>query len=160
MAQVSAGILLYQIRNGSIEVFIVHPGGPYFQDKEEGAWSIPKGLPEENEPLFKAAYREFEEETGITLNDGHPIPLGTIKQKEGKTVHAWAVENDFPTPLQIKSNSFEMEWPPHSGKQQTFPEVDQAGFFSMKTAKKKINPAQVALIDRLKEHIKQHERHS
>jgi len=156
MAQVSAGILLFRISNGGIEVFIVHPGGPYFQNKDKGAWSIPKGLPHKEETLLQAAFREFEEETGISLKDNTPEPLGHIKQKGGKEVHAWAVLQELSTPVAIKSNSFEIEWPPHSGQHQSFPEIDRAEFFTLEKAKEKINPAQVAFIEALEKSIKQH----
>lgn len=147
---VSAGLLLFRRRDAALEVLLVHPGGPFFARKDEGAWSIPKGeaLPEED--LLTRAKMEFEEELG-TMVEGKFISLGSIRQKAGKTVHAWAVEGDLPADFRCNSNSFEMEWPPHSGKRQSFPEVDRAEFFDLAAARRKINPAQVALLDRLVE---------
>ena len=130
----------------------MHPGGPYWAKKDLGAWSIPKGEIEENEDESEAAGREFEEETGIQLN-GELIPLKPIKQKTGKNVAAWAVEQDIDA-SNIKSNHFEMEWPPRSGKYQQFPEMDRAGWFSVFDAKEKIIPGQAALIAELEEILK------
>jgi len=147
-ARQSAGLLMYHFRNGKLEVLLVHPGGPYFRKKDEGAWSIPKGLMEKDEEPLSAALREFEEETGIKPA-GPYLDLGTVRQKSGKIVHAWAFQGDWDSSRPIHSNEFEMEWPPHSGKKQRFPEIDRAGFFTPEEAKKKINPAQAAFIDRL-----------
>ena len=127
----------------------MHPGGPFWAKKDEGAWSIPKGEAAPGEDLLTRAQTEFEEELGIRP-EGNYISLGSIKQKGGKTVHAWAVEGDLPESFQLKSNLFEMEWPPRSGKMKTFPEVDRAEFFPEKIARRKINPAQTLFIDRLR----------
>ena len=144
----SAGLLLFRGRGPALEVLLVHPGGPFFQKKDEGAWSIPKGEAAADEDLLTRAKREFEEEIGLGL-DGTFVSLGSIKQKGGKAVHAWAVEGDLPPDYQFKSNSFEMEWPPHSGRRQTFPEIDRAEFFSEPAARRKMNPAQAEFLDRL-----------
>lgn len=148
MSVESAGILMYRMRNDKPEVFLAHPGGPFFRKKDDGWWTIPKGLPEKGEDLIRAALREFEEETGIKLK-GSALSLGTIKQKGGKTVHCWAMEGDIPQDFKLSCNTFEIEWPPRSGKKQKFPEIDQVEFFSIDHAIKKINPAQVVLIERL-----------
>ena len=148
----SAGILVFRIREKKPEIFLMHPGGPYWAKKDLGAWSIPKGEIGENEDEEEAARREFEEETGIQLN-GELIPLKPIKQKTGKTVIAWAVEQDIDV-SNIKSNQFEMEWPPHSRKYQQFPEMDRAEWFSVSDAKEKIIPGQAALIAELEEILK------
>jgi predicted NUDIX family NTP pyrophosphohydrolase len=147
MAKKSAGILLYRIKNKFLELFLVHPGGPFWTKKDDGAWSIPKGEFEDDEDPLDAAKREFEEETGIKIS-GEFIQLNSIKQKSGKTVYAWAVKGDT-DPEKIKSNNFEIEWPPKSGKMKTFPEIDKAAWFNMSEAKKKINEAQAALIKEL-----------
>lgn len=150
----SAGLLLYRIKNKIPEVFLVHPGGPFWSKKEIGAWSIPKGEIEEGEDLLKAALREMEEETGIKINIPFEklIPLTEAKQKSGKIIYAWAAEADFETG-KIKSNLFEMEWPPKSGKFQSFPEVDKAGWINLADAKKKIISGQVILIEELEETV-------
>jgi len=147
MPKQSAGILLYRKSAKGLQVFLVHPGGPFFKNKDEGSWSVPKGeyLPDED-PLM-AAKREFQEETGSEIA-GNFIALNPIKQKGGKTVLAWAVEGSIDQG-NIKSNTFEIEWPPRSGKKQTFDEIDRAEWFDIATAKIKINPAQAALIDEL-----------
>jgi predicted NUDIX family NTP pyrophosphohydrolase len=144
----SAGILLYRNINNQLEVFLVHPGGPFFKNKDEGAWSIPKGefLPDED-PLL-AAKREFFEETGMQLTDEESINLTPIKQKSGKTVHAWAIVGDI-DPAVLVSNLFEIEWPPRSGKKASFAEIDRGDWFTVEVAKTKINPAQAALITEL-----------
>ena len=143
----SAGLLLYRFQNKELQVFLVHPGGPFYKNKDAGAWSIPKGEPGKDEDLLQAAKREFEEETGFNVS-GKFIELTPIKQKSGKQVHVWALEKDVDAE-KIKSNLFEIEWPPKSGKKQQFPEIDKAAWFSIKEAKEKINPAQVLLIDQL-----------
>ena len=147
MNKQSAGILLYCKVNNTLQVFLVHPGGPFFRNKDDGSWTIPKGEVLDGEDLLTAARREFEEETGQAI-DGKFTALNPIKQKGGKIVHAWAVEGDIDHTA-IKSNNFEIEWPPRSGKQQSFPEVDRAEWFDVDTAKIKINPAQVRLIEEL-----------
>jgi predicted NUDIX family NTP pyrophosphohydrolase len=147
MAKQSAGILLYRIVDGQLQVFLVHPGGPFFKNKDDGSWSIPKGEFADDENSLDAAKREFLEETGQSIN-GNFIELTAIRQKGGKTVHAWAVEGDIDHKT-IASNTFEIEWPPRSGKKQMFPEIDRAGWFDVETAKMKINSAQAAFIDHL-----------
>ena len=147
MQKKSAGILLYRSQHKDPEVFLVHPGGPFWAKKDDGAWSIPKGEFDDDEDPLDAAKREFEEETGIKIS-GEFNPLAPIKQKSGKLVFAWAVEGNI-DPARIKSNSFEIEWPPKSGKKMSFPEIDRAGWFNLMEAKKKINPGQSALIKEL-----------
>jgi len=144
----SAGLLMYRIRDGSLEVFLAHPGGPLFRKKDQGYWTIPKGEPPENEPLLETAVREFEEETGIKPG-GSFIELGSIRQKGGKVVHAWAFESNHDSQRFIRSNTFEMEWPPRSGWIQSFPEVDRAQFFSLGEAKEKLKDSQWPLVERL-----------
>jgi predicted NUDIX family NTP pyrophosphohydrolase len=147
MKKKSAGILLYRIRNKKMEVLLVHPGGPFWKSKDEGAWTIPKGEADDNEDLLATAIREFEEETGTALK-GSFIELTPVKQKSGKLVYAWAIEGDL-NEKKISSNTFEIEWPPKSGKMQSFPEIDRAEWFTITQAKEKINAAQVALLDEL-----------
>lgn len=142
----SAGILAYRIKE-RLEVFLVHPGGPFFKNKDAGVWTIPKGELDDNEEPLIAAQREFKEETGIDLK-GEFIFLQPIKQKAGKLVHAWAIECDIDH-TNISSNTFEMEWPPRSGKRAIFPEVDKAAWFSIEDAKQKMNAAQFELIVQL-----------
>jgi len=143
----SAGLMLYRRINGIIEVFLVHPGGPFWKNKDEGAWSIPKGEFDVNEEPLDAATREFFEETGIQVS-GEFLELKSIKQKGGKIVFAWALEKDIDANT-ITSNLFEIEWPPRSGKFQNFPEVDRAAWFTIDEAKKKINAMQVAFLKEL-----------
>ena len=149
----SAGILLFRRRAGGIEVFLVHPGGPWFERKDAGAWSLPKGEVEAGQDPLEVALREFAEETGQRLEacapDAAPHPLGDVRQRGGKRVFAWAVEGDWPASAALASNDFELEWPPRSGRRQRFPEVDRGGFFALATAREKMNPAQVELLDRL-----------
>lgn len=147
--RVSAGLLMYRVKDGRLEVFLAHPGGPFFANKDEGAWGIPKGEPEPGDDLLSTALREFKEETGLEAK-GELLPLGSIKQRGGKTVHAWAFEGEYDESQPIRSNLFTMEWPPRSGRQQEFPEADRAAFFDVETAKRKIKPAQDELIDRLR----------
>jgi predicted NUDIX family NTP pyrophosphohydrolase len=146
----SAGILLYRRLGGRSEVLLVHPGGPFWSRRDEGAWSIPKGEYEDGEDPLEAAQREFEEELGRAAPDGEPLDLGEIRQKSGKLVHAWALEGDL-DPDEITSNTFTLEWPPRSGRMREFPEVDRAGWFTLEHARDKLNPAQVALLERLAE---------
>ena len=143
----SAGILVYRFSRNQPEVFLVHPGGPFWKGKEKGAWSIPKGEFSEDEEPLPAAKREFEEETGKTIG-GKFMELKPVKLKSGKWVYAWAVEGNVDA-NDIKSNTFSQEWPYKSGNWQTFPEVDKAGWFTIQEAKEKINEAQVPLIDDL-----------
>ena len=147
MPKQSAGILLYRKINDQLEVFLVHPGGPFFKNKDDGVWSIPKGEFLDDEDALIAAKREFLEETGQSI-DGEFIKLKPVKLKSGKTVYAWAVEGNIDQEL-IVSNLFEMEWPPRSSKMASFAEVDRAAWFEPAVAKVKINPAQIALIDEL-----------
>ncbi|HEV2382852.1 MAG TPA: NUDIX domain-containing protein [Terriglobia bacterium] len=151
MAKVSAGLLLFRYRDGRLQVFLVHPGGPFWARKDEGAWSIPKGEVGDGEDPLAAAKREFEEETGIQPS-GDFVPLAAIRQKAGKVVQAWAFAGDC-DPRQTRSNSFTMEWPARSGKQKEFPEVDRAEFFEIEEAKRKINPAQAALLAELQQKL-------
>jgi predicted NUDIX family NTP pyrophosphohydrolase len=144
----SAGILLYRVRNQALEVLLVHPGGPFWKNKDAGAWSLPKGEFTDEEDPLEAALRELEEETGQPVKRNTCIPLTPVKQKGGKQILAWAMKGSLNT-TQINSNTFEIEWPPKSGKMQTFPEVDKADWFPIPTAKEKINPAQAALLDEL-----------
>jgi predicted NUDIX family NTP pyrophosphohydrolase len=134
-------------RRDGLQVLLVHPGGPFWKNKDDGAWSIPKGEVDENEDLLLCARREFEEELGVAPQ-GSFIALSPIKQKAGKIVHAWCFEGDLDA-ASIHSNTFTMEWPPKSGKRAEFPEVDRAEWFDLPTARKKINPAQAAIIDEM-----------
>ena len=145
--KVSAGLLLYRVCDGIFQVLLVHPGGPFWQHKENGAWSIPKGGINPGEDPLDAAKREFTEETGFPSH-GPFVPLASIRQKSGKTVHAWAFAGDC-DPARVRSISFEMEWPPYSGQKRTFPEVDRAAFFNLEEAQRKIIPAQAAFIQEL-----------
>jgi predicted NUDIX family NTP pyrophosphohydrolase len=149
MGPTSAGILVYRRGSGGrLEVFLVHPGGPFFRNRDEGAWGIPKGLVEEGENLQTTALRELEEETGLRPGS-ELIDLGSVRQRGGKTVRAWAVHHDPPGGVELRSNSFTLEWPPRSGRLQRFPEIDRGEFFELEEAKRKINPSQAELLDRL-----------
>jgi predicted NUDIX family NTP pyrophosphohydrolase len=154
MAATSAGVLLYRLAGDSPEVLLVHPGGPLWAKKDLGVWSIPKGEPDDGEDLRDCALREMEEELGSppALAPDELIELGTIRQKSGKIVHGWAAEADF-DPSALRSNAFAMEWPPRSGVEREFPEVDRAEWFDPDTARLKINPAQAAFIDRLLDYL-------
>ncbi len=147
MPKTSAGILLYRRREGLLEVFLVHPGGPYWARKDDGAWSIPKGEFSPGEDPLEAARREFEEETGSPCH-GDFVPLGAVRQPGGKIVHAWAVLGDADADS-IRSNTFEIEWPPRSGRCQRFPEIDRAGWFTLEQAEKKILKGQRELLGQL-----------
>lgn len=147
MAKQSAGLLLYRSKKNQMEVFLAHPGGPFWVKKDLGSWSIPKGEFQEDEDPLVAAQREFHEETGFSIS-GEFKPLSSIKQKSGKIVYAWAIAGDVDQ-TKIKSNTFEMEWPPKSGKMKEFPEIDKAEWFTLAVAREKINPAQAAFLDRL-----------
>ena len=156
--RVSAGLLMFrrnsdirrEQRIDNVEVLLVHPGGPFWTKKDEAAWTIPKGEAEPGEDLLSRAQIEFEEELGVKPS-GNLIELGSIKQKGGKVVHAWAFEGDLPPSFKLKSNTFEIEWPPRSGKLKEFPEVDRAEFFPQEIARRKINPAQALFLDRLRD---------
>ncbi|MBW1991485.1 MAG: NUDIX domain-containing protein [Deltaproteobacteria bacterium] len=147
MPKQSAGLLLYRWREGRLEVFLVHPGGPFWRRKEAGAWSIPKGELSPGEDPLAAARREFAEETGFSVQ-GEFVPLAPVTQAGGKVVHAWAVEGEL-DPEKIKSNTFILEWPPGSGREQEFPEVDRVAWFGLEEARDKINPAQRRLLEEL-----------
>lgn len=147
MAKQSAGIVLFRRRDGQLQVFLVHPGGPFWVKKDTGAWSIPKGEFQDEEPLI-AAVREFREETGFELTTGDVRALGSARQSGGKVVHAFAVEGDL-DPAALSSNTFTMEWPPRSGREQEFPEVDRGGWFTLNEARTKLHKGQIALIERL-----------
>jgi predicted NUDIX family NTP pyrophosphohydrolase len=144
----SAGILLFRRHEGGLEVLLAHPGGPLYTTRDEGHWTIPKGEPDGDDELLAVARREFLEETGHPPPDGPPLVLGSIQQKGGKVVHAWALEGDL-DPADAQSNTFEMEWPPRSGRMQSFPEIDRAEWFTLDDAREKLNPAQAEFLDRL-----------
>lgn len=145
---IAAGLLMCRIQANEVEFFLVHPGGPFFKNKDEGVWSIPKGIPEHtSEELLAAALREFEEETGITPK-GDFKSIGWIQQKAGKIVHAWTFLGEWDPATGIKSNLFSIEWPPKSGKLQQFPEMDRAAWLTYSDAAMKINPAQLPFLDR------------
>ncbi len=148
MAKTSAGVLLYRWCDAELEVLLVHPGGPFFAGKDAGAWSIPKGEYEAGEDPLTAALREFNEEIGCGPGSAEPRSLGQVKQASGKIVSAWAIHGDCDAGA-IRSNLFSMEWPPRSGKMRQFPEVDRAGWFTLDLARRKMNPAQCAFLDRL-----------
>ena len=144
---------MFRKEGEELEVLLVHPGGPYFQSKDDGAWTIPKGEVTEGEDLLRRARIEFAEEIGIAAAGEDWIELGSIKQKGGKTVHGWAFAGDLENDFKLLSNTFEMEWPPRSGKMKEFPDVDRARFFSLEEARKKIKEAQSPFLDRLKESL-------
>jgi predicted NUDIX family NTP pyrophosphohydrolase len=146
----SAGILLYRRGEAGLEVLLVHPGGPFWAKKDLGAWSIPKGEHDDGEDARACALREFAEETGSAAAPGELTDLGSVRQKAGKVVQAWALEGDL-DPAAVRSNTFTLEWPPRSGRMREFPEVDRAGWFALDAARERINPAQAAFLDRLRE---------
>ena len=148
MANKSAGILVYRWRLDSLEVLLVHPGGPFWKNKNHHSWSIPKGLVDESEDLLDGAIREFNEETGFSIGKTNLIELEEVKQPGGKVVKVWAKEGDF-DPADLKSNTFKMEWPPKSGTAQHFPEVDKAAWFGVENAKTKVVKGQISIIDQL-----------
>jgi predicted NUDIX family NTP pyrophosphohydrolase len=147
MPRISAGLLMYRIHSGKLQVLLAHPGGPRSKNKDEKAWSIPKGEVEPDEDLFETAKREFEEETGVSAT-GPFVRLTPVQQKGGKIVHAWAFQGDC-DPRATTSNTFTMEWPPGSGRQKEFPESDRADFFDLKVARRKIKVGQEGLIEEL-----------
>jgi predicted NUDIX family NTP pyrophosphohydrolase len=148
----SAGLLVYRMRDGVPEVLLVHPGGPFWKRRDEGAWSIPKGEIEPGENPVAVARREFREELGADPPAGELAPLGTVRQAGGKVVHAWAVRGDF-DPGAMRSMAFEMEWPPRSGRRASFPEVDRAEWFGLERARTKILEAQRTFIERLEKEL-------
>jgi predicted NUDIX family NTP pyrophosphohydrolase len=164
MQRRSAGLLLFRRTSEGLEVFLVHPGGPYFARKDAGAWTIPKGEPESGEEPLAVALREFAEETGQSVETcapkAAPLALGTVRQRGGKTVEVWAVEGDWPADATLCSNTFEIEWPPRSGRRRSFPEVDRGGFLPLEIAREKIHPAQAELLDRLVQHLAAGEPHA
>jgi predicted NUDIX family NTP pyrophosphohydrolase len=147
VAKRSAGILLYR-RTPALEVLLVHPGGPFWAKKDEGAWSIPKGEHDDAEDALACAQREFEEETGTRPSAGELEDLGSVRQKSGKVVQAWALEGDLDHTA-VRSNTFTLQWPPRSGRMSEFPEVDRAEWFGLDEGRRRINPAQAAFLDRL-----------
>lgn len=146
-SKISAGLLLFRRKDDQVEVFLAHPGGPFWRQRDLGSWTIPKGVIEPGEDPLDAARREFEEETGIRPT-GPFLPLGSVRQKAGKTVHAWAWEGDA-DPAAIQSNEMEVEWPRGSGRWRRYPEVDRCGWYDPTAARSRINSAQAELIDRL-----------
>jgi predicted NUDIX family NTP pyrophosphohydrolase len=148
----SAGLLMYRRNRGQLEVLLAHPGGPFFAKKDAGHWTIPKGEIEPGEGGLTAALREFHEEVGVAVDPkSRFLLLGSIRQKGGKIVHAWACEGNYDEAAPVQSSTFEMEWPPSSGKRQRFPEVDQLKFFPLPEARRKIKDTQIPLLDRLEE---------
>lgn len=139
---------MYRRHTGHLEVLLAHPGGPFWTNKDDGAWTIPKGLVDDGEDYLTTAKREFEEELGTAPNAAEFVPLGEVRQKAGKTVVAFAFEGDL-DPAKIESNTFKAEWPPRSGQWRSFPEVDRAAFFPLDAARTKINPAQAEFLSRL-----------
>lgn len=146
-SQTSAGLLLFRRSPGPLELFLAHPGGPFWRGRDAGAWTIPKGLTEPGEDLLAAACREFEEETGVKPL-GPFLPLGSVRQKAGKVIHAWAWEGDA-DPAAVTSNTMKAEWPRGTGRWLTFPEVDRCAWFTPDEARDRLNPAQAELVDRL-----------
>jgi predicted NUDIX family NTP pyrophosphohydrolase len=149
VAKRSAGIVLYRERTGAPEVLLVHPGGPFWEKKDLGAWSIPKGEYAESEDPLACALREFEEELGVRPPTDAPIDLGSTRQAGGKLVRAWAAEGDLDA-ASVRSNTFTLEWPPRSGVMREFPEVDRAEWFALAEARRRINPTQVVFLERLR----------
>ena len=147
----SYGILLFQRTEGGLRILLAHPGGPFWAGKDDGAWSIPKGLPEEGETALETARREFREETGFKV-EGRFIPLGELKQPGGKTIHAWALEHDLDV-TRIRSNTFSLEWPRLSGNVREYPEIDEGRWFSLEEARQKITAGQAGFLDRLQGHL-------
>ena len=152
-AKISAGLLVYRLTRESLEALLVHPGGPFWTKKDDGAWFIPKGEIEADEEPLAAARREFAEELGLAPPPGEPLELGTVKNKSGKLIHAWALAGDLDLRA-FHSNTFEMEWPPRSGTQRAFPEVDQARYFDVEQALQKMHPAELPLLERLLRELK------
>ena len=153
--QTSAGLLMYRGAGDRLEVLLVHPGGPFFANKDDGSWSVPKGLVDDGEDELAAAQREFREETGFALEAERFLELGDVRLKSGKRVVAWACAGDC-DPDELASNSFELEWPPRSGRTRSFPEVDRAAWFDLSTANAKINECQAPFLQRLVQALEQH----
>jgi predicted NUDIX family NTP pyrophosphohydrolase len=153
MPKKSAGLLVYRVQPGGVEVFLAHPGGPIWAKKDAGSWTIPKGEFEEGEDAWDAARREFREEIGVEPPQAEGVPLVPVTLKSGKKVYAWAVEGDLDSEPR-SSNTFTMEWPPQSGRRQEFPEVDRADWFGLEEARRRIHPAQAPLLDELKQLIR------
>jgi predicted NUDIX family NTP pyrophosphohydrolase len=153
MPKRSAGLLLYRRRPGGVEVLLVHPGGPLWARRDDGAWSIPKGEHGPDEDPLAVVRREFREELGQDPPPGRPVPLGELRQPGGKRVSAWALEGELDV-AEVRSNTFEMEWPPRSGRVRRFPEVDRAGWFGLEEARRKLLPGQVGFLDRLEEALR------
>lgn len=139
---------MYRRTPAGLEVFLAHPGGPFFARKDDGVWTVPKGEPDPGEDLLACALREFREETGMAPQADRYVALGEVRQAGGKTVHAWAFEGEWGE-RELACNTVELEWPPRSGKKRTFAEIDRVAFFPLEEARRKLNPAQVALLDRL-----------
>lgn len=154
--KVSAGLLMYRVGANGLEVLLAHPGGPFFRNKDDGAWTLPKGEVAEGEEPLACARREFREETGIEPGEGPFLPLGEIKQRGGKRVYAWAFMGDYRGEGPPPSNAFELEWPPRSGRRESFPEIDRLELFTLAEARRKILPAQVELLERLVRMTAQH----
>ena len=153
MPKTSAGLLPYRWCDGRLEVFLVHPGGPFWANKDAHAWSVAKGEVEQNEDLLDAARREFTEETGLTMA-GPFLPLTPLRQASGKLVHVWAIEADV-DPSTVRSNLFPLEWPPRSGQVRQFPEIDRAGWFDLAEARSKLHKGQITLLDQLSGKVSQ-----
>jgi len=147
----SYGILLFQRTEDGLRILLAHPGGPFWTGKDDGAWSIPKGLPEEGETALETARREFREETGFKV-EGRFIPLGELKQPGGKIIHAWALEHDLDV-TRIRSNTSSLEWPRQSGNVREYPEIDEGRWFSLEEARQKITAGQAGFLDRLQGHL-------
>jgi len=152
-SRVSAGFLLYRRRAGALEVLLAHPGGPFYARRDEGAWSIPKGEPEPGEELLAAARRELREEIGCEPREPL-IALGSVVQRGGKTVHAWACVSDHDEGAPLPASTFELEWPPRSGRRRSFPEIDRVAYFPIAEAQRKINEAQRVFLTRLEEALR------